>query len=73
VTTSSRGTTSKKRRNPEDSTVEDEEKGNSKKAKTASRGVALGISPELRERGVGRLRAWEKKIFEKDSEKEDEN
>jgi hypothetical protein len=37
----------------------------------ASRGVANGISPEIRGRGVASNATWRERIFEEDSEMED--
>jgi hypothetical protein len=72
VTTSSRTVAGKKRRIP-DSAIEEEEaekpQHNAKRAKVAARGVARDDSPEPR-RYAKRIPAWEKKLFEEDSEKE---
>jgi hypothetical protein len=72
VTTSSRTVTGKKRRIP-DSAIEEEEaekpQHNAKQAKVAACGVARNDSPEP-QRYTKRIPAWEKKLFEEDSEKE---
>jgi hypothetical protein len=72
VTTSSRTVAGKKRRIP-DSAIEEEEaektQHSAKRAKVAARGVARDDSPEP-PRYAKRIPAWEKKLFEEDSEKE---
>lgn len=72
VTTSSRTVAGKKRRIP-DSAIEEEEEEKpqhtAKRAKVAARGVTREDSPEPR-RYTKRIPAWEKKLFEEDSEKE---
>lgn len=72
VTTSSRTVAGNKRRIP-DSAIEEEEEEKpqhtAKRAKVSARGVTRTDSPEPR-RYVKRIPAWEKKLFEEDSEKE---
>jgi hypothetical protein len=71
-TTSSRTVPGKKRCDP-DSAIEEEEEEKlqriRKRAKVAARGVASDDSPEPH-RYTKRIPVWEKKLFEKDSEKE---
>jgi hypothetical protein len=72
VTTSSRTVAGTKRRIPDSAIAEEEEEKpqrSTKKAKVSARGVKKEESPEPRGY-VKRIPAWEKKLFEEDSEKE---
>jgi len=70
VTVSAKKTAGQKRRIPEEAIKDEEETAVAKRPKVAARGVAHGISREIRGRGINANATWKERIFEIDSEEE---